>query len=128
MTGHGAKFDHKLEAAIAALLTQPTVGDAAREVGISADTLLRWLKVEEFQTAYRAARRDVFRQSVARLQHGTSEAATALLEIVVDGDTPPSVRVRAAEAILNHSLKAIEIEDIDARVAALEAANGGQQK
>jgi hypothetical protein len=30
--------------------------------------------------------------------------------------------VRAAEAILNHSAKAIEIEDIEARVAALEVA------
>jgi len=36
--------------------------------------------------------------------------------------------VRAAEAIFNHSAKAIEIEDIEARVAALEAAAASEEK
>jgi hypothetical protein len=35
--------------------------------------------------------------------------------------TPAPVKVRAVECVLSHSAKAIEIEDIDARVAALEA-------
>ena len=39
-----------------------------------------------------------------------------------------SVRVRAAEAIFNHSANAIEIEDIEARVAALEAAAGAESR
>ena len=33
-----------------------------------------------------------------------------------------SVRVRAAECVMNHSSKAIEIEDIEARVTDLERA------
>jgi hypothetical protein len=41
---------------------------------------------------------------------------------MIDPNTPASVRVRAAEAIFNHAAKAIEIEDIEARVTALEAA------
>jgi len=49
-------------------------------------------------------------------------AATTLLKTMIDPDTPASVRVRAAEAIFNHAAKAIEIEDIEARVTALEAA------
>jgi hypothetical protein len=39
-----------------------------------------------------------------------------------------SVRVRAAKAIFNHSANAIEIEDIEARVAALEAAAGAESR
>jgi hypothetical protein len=39
---------------------------------------------------------------------------------MIDPATPASVRVRAAEAIFNHAAKAIEIEDIEARVAELE--------
>jgi hypothetical protein len=35
---------------------------------------------------------------------------------MIDPNTPASVRVRAAEAIFNHAAKAIEIEDIEARV------------
>jgi hypothetical protein len=41
---------------------------------------------------------------------------------MIDPATPASVKIRAAEAIFNHAAKAIEIEDIDARVTALEAA------
>ena len=59
---------------------------------------------------------------MARLQQGTSAAATTLLKTLVDAGTPASVKVRAAEAIFSHAAKAIEIEDIEARVAELERA------
>jgi hypothetical protein len=122
MVGHGTKFGRKKEEAIAALLTQRNIEEAAKAAGIGLRTLLRWLQVPEFQTAYREARRAAFGQAVARLQQGTSAAATTLLKTMIDPVTPASVRVRAAEAIFNHAAKAIEIEDIEARVVALEAA------
>jgi len=59
-------------------------------------------------------------QAVARLQQGASAAATTLLKTMIDPNTPASVRVRAAECVMNQATKAIEIEDIEARVAALE--------
>ena len=128
MAGRRPTFGRKHEDAIAALLTQRNVEEAARSVGIGVRTLLRWLKLPEFQKAYRDARRAAVGQAVARLQQGTSAAATTLLKVMVDLNTPASVKVRAAEAILNHSAKAIEIEDIDARVAALEAATDNDDK
>ena len=57
MVGHGAKFGRKKEEAIAALLTQPSIEQAARVAGVGPKTLLRWLKLPEFQAAYREARR-----------------------------------------------------------------------
>ena len=120
MKAPGGKFGRKKEEAIAALLTQRNIEEAAKAAGIGANTLLRWLKVPEFQAAYRDARRDAFGQSIARLQQGTSAAATTLLKTMIDPNTPASVKVRAAEAIFNHAAKAIEIEDIEARVSALE--------
>jgi len=57
MTGHGAKFGRKKEDAIAALLTQRTVEEAAKSLNIATKTLLRWMKEPEFDAAYRAARR-----------------------------------------------------------------------
>jgi len=39
---------------------------------------------------------------------------------MIDPNTPASTRIRAAECVLNHATKAIEIEDIEARVTALE--------
>jgi hypothetical protein len=49
---------------------------------------------------------------------------STLLKIMVDPASPPSVRVRAADSVLDHSNKAIEIEDIEHRVAELERAAG----
>jgi transposase-like protein len=44
------------------------VADAARAIGVNANTLLRWLEALEFRDAYRKARREAVGQSVARLQ------------------------------------------------------------
>jgi hypothetical protein len=129
MKGHGTKFGRKKEEAVAALLTQRNIDEAAKATGIAPNTLLNWMKEPEFQVAYREARRAAFGQAIARLQQGTSAAATTLLRMMIEQGTPPSVRVRAAEVIFNHAAKAIEIEDIDARVTALEtAAEGAQQQ
>jgi hypothetical protein len=122
MVGHGSKFGRKKEEAIAALLTQRNVEEAARVAGIGTQTLMRWLKIPEFQVEYRQARRDTFSQSIARLQQGSSAAVSTLLKIMIDPNAPASTRVRAADSVLDHAAKAIELEDIEARVAELERA------
>ena len=120
MAARGSILGRKQEDAIAALLTQRNVEEAAKAAGIGTRTLLRWMKQPEFDTAYREARRKAFGQSIARLQQGTSAAATTLLKLLIEPGTPASVRARVADSIFNHAAKAIEIEDIEARVAALE--------
>jgi transposase-like protein len=122
MKGHGSKFGRKKEEAIAALLTQRNIEEAAKSIGVVPNTLLKWMKDQEFDASYREARRAAFGQSIARLQQATSAAAATLMKIMVDPNAPASTRVRAADSIFNHAAKAIEIEDIGARVAALEAA------
>ena len=120
MAAHGSKLGRKQEEAIAALLSQRSIEDAARACGLGARTLLRWLKLPEFNDAYRKARRAAFSQSIARLQQATTAAVSTLLKVMVDPNTPASTRVRAADSVLDHSAKSIEIEDIEARVAELE--------
>jgi len=122
MKGHGAKYERKKEEAIVAFLTQKNIEEAARSIGIGSATLLRWLKDPDFDTAYREARRAAFRQSVARLQQASGAAVTTLLKLMIDPTTPPSTRARAADSVLDHSAKAIELEDIEARVSELERA------
>jgi hypothetical protein len=85
-------------------------------------TLYRWLGEPDFDKAFRVARRKAFGQATARLQHGSSAAATTLLKVMLDPNTSASRRVRAAECVLAHAAKAIEIEDVEARVEALEQA------
>jgi transposase-like protein len=126
MRGHGTRFGQKKEEAIAALLSQRNVDEAARAVGISTNTLLRWMKNPEFDAAYRAARRAAFSQSIARLQQASSAAVSTLLKIMVDTNVPASTRVRAADSVLDHAAEAIEIEDLEVRVAELERAAAEQ--
>ena len=122
MIGHGTKFGRKKEETIAALLSQRNVEEAARFVNIGTKTLLRWLQLPEFDRAYREARRAAFSQSIARLQQASSAAAATLLKIMVDPTAPAASRIRAADSVLGHAAKAIEIEDIEARVSELERA------
>ncbi len=122
MAGHGEKLGRKQEEAIAALLSQRNIEEAARAAGVGTRTLIRWLKLPEFRVAYREARRAAFSQSIARLQQASSAAATTLLKIMLDVNAPASTRVRAADSVLDHAKQAIELEDIEARVALLEEA------
>jgi hypothetical protein len=122
MKGHGSKFGRKQEEAIAALLTQRNVDEAAKSIGVTQQMLLRWMQIPEFDAAYRKARRAAFSQSTARLQQATSAAVSTLLKMMVDTNAPPSVRVRTADSVLDHAKQAIEIEDVELRVAALAQA------
>jgi len=111
-----------LDQVIAALLSQRGIEDAARACSVGTRTLIRWLKLPEFSAAYRDARRAAVSQSVARLQQATGAAVSTLLKVMVDPNTPASTKVRAADSVLDHSAKAIEIEDLEVRLTELERA------
>jgi transposase-like protein len=128
MLGHGAKFDQKMEQAIAALLSHRSVEEAARAVGISANTLLRWMKEPEFEAAWREARRTAFSQAIGRLQDFTDAAVKTVLKIMLDPNAPAGTRLRAAEVVLEQGTKASEMEDLEDRVAKLERTTGSARK
>ena len=112
-TGKASKKVRQQEQLILAMLQQPSLEKAAAAMGISTATAWRISKTPEFQKEYRRARRETFSQSVARLQQASGAAVSTLLKVMVDANTPASTKVRAADSVLNHSAKAIEIEDID---------------
>jgi hypothetical protein len=84
----------------------PTVDALGHAAALAAES--------EFQKALREARRAAFGQAVARLQQMSGAAVATLGKMMVDQAAPASTRVRAAECIINHAAKAIEIEDIEA--------------
>ena len=120
MSGHRSKLGRKQEDAVIALLVHRNVEEAAKAINISAKSIYRWLKHPEFAKAYRAARRAAYSQSVARLQQASSAATTTLLKLMVDPAVPPAARLRAVDLVFTHGAKALEIEDIEARVSELE--------
>jgi hypothetical protein len=128
MSVSGGKIGRKKEEAIAALLSQRSIDDAARVANIAPRTLYRWMKEPEFDASYRQAQRDSFAQTTARLQQGSTAAVSTLLKVMVDPKTPPSTKVRAADSVLGHAAKAIELHDIEARLTELERSTGEPNK
>jgi hypothetical protein len=121
-SGRFSKKARQREQLILALLQQPGLEKAAAVAGISGITAWRISKTPEFQEEYRQARRDAFSQSTGRLQQASSAAVATLMKVMVDPNAPAASRVRAADCVLDHAARAIEIEDIEVRVSALEQA------
>ena len=119
---------HKKEKAILALLTERTIEEAARVAGVGARTLHRWRLEPEFNAAYLTAKRTVHSQATGRLQQMAPAAVTTLGKMMVDPSTPAATKIRAAESILHHARKALELEDFDVRLAAIEGIVKGSAK
>jgi hypothetical protein len=123
-----AKFPCKKQQAIAALLTQPTVAEAARVTDIRPQTLYRWMKDPEFIAVYRKARRVNYRQAIARLQQTSAAVVTVLLKVMYDPGAPASARLKAADSVLRHAKAAGEMEEIGARLSDLKRAREASKR
>ena len=99
MRGHGSKFGRKKEAAIAALLSNRTLDEAAREAGVSTRTLIRWQKNPEFDKDWSAAKRESVINANSRLQNGAGPAATVILKMMYDLNVPAATRLNAAKEV-----------------------------
>lgn len=114
--------------AIVHLLQQDTITAAAEQTGVTRQTLHSWLQRPGFQSAYRAAKMEVYGHAVTKLQRHASTAADTLHELMVsDNETvPPGVRLGAARAVLDLAAGgsmddlALEVEEL--RKHALPAA------
>jgi len=80
------------------------------------------MKEPAFDAEYRAAKRSAYSQALARLHQMSGAAVSTFGKIMVDQNTPASTRLRAADGVLSHVAKGIELQDIEARVAELERA------
>jgi len=120
MSGSSEKLSGKQEAAILAMLSTRNGEEAARTAGVTPRTLYRWQKEPRFQTALRQAKLAAFSQTTGRLHQLSSTAVSILGKVMVDPATPPATKVRAADSILNHTIKAIETENLEARLSELE--------
>ncbi len=112
---------------LAALLSAPTIERAAKAAGLSEATALRYLKEDDFKAEYAAARRELVSHAITSLQRQSVGAVAVLCDIANDGTAPASSRVSAARTVLDLAMRAVELEDLQARVEALEGvlkANG----
>lgn len=121
VSGKNGKATRGMERAIAALIANPSVSKAAKAAGLTEATLYRYLRLDDFQAEYQAARRQIVHHSIAVVQAAMSEAVGTLRSIMTDSQAPASARVSAARVVIDTGLRAVEYEDLELRLAALES-------
>ena len=110
------------------MLNEQTIGRAADAAGVSQRTLYRWLDKPAFSRAYHRARREAFGQAIALTQRYAPLAVNTLAQVMMDASAPASSKVAAAVGLLRFGREGIELDDLAARVEALEKAPQRQQE
>ena len=121
---HPDGISKKQEAAIVALLNEPTIPKAAASANVASRTLYRWMRDPTFARAYRKSRREAFGQATAMTQKYAVVAVSTLVRLMTDTISPAHVRVTAAVALLRFGHDGIELDDLAGRVEQLEQAAG----
>lgn len=120
------KLTAKQQAFARYLVAGHSVPSAGQETGISERTAWRWWAMPLVRDAVRRGHADALHLATAQLTAGMGTAVKVLLDIMADDKMPASVRARAASDWIGNALKLLEVVDLDARIAALEArAEGG---
>ncbi len=108
------------EEAVLALLENATPQQAADRVGVAGRTIYKWMKLPHFHKAYRDARRAAFSQAIGLTQRYASVAVSTLVKVMADEGAPHHAKVSAAIALLRFGRDGIELDDLAARIEALE--------
>lgn len=108
--GHGEKWTRKKDAAILALLSEPTVAAAAKKAGVSQSTLKRWQQIPSFQVELENARREVLQVAVNNLQSSMQASVDTLANIAKNAQKE-SDRIRAAVSVLTFGFRGLELTD-----------------
>lgn len=117
----------KQQKAVTALLSERTLGAAAKKAGIGERTLYTWLTDKDFRAALRSAEKDLLETVTRRLSAGQTLALDTL-ETLMQKAKHESTRQAAAVSWLNLSLKFIDVMNINERLTALEAAINENKK
>lgn len=108
--------------AMAALISNPTVRDAAKASGISESSLWVYLQDPDFSREYEDKKGAIVAVAAERLRSRLDSAAETVQNIMTDDTAPPQVRITAAKTILEYAVKLTDLTDVQARIAALEVA------
>ncbi len=106
------------ELLVHALASGQTDVQAAASAGVSARTVRRRRGEPAFMKRVRRARAELVSNAAGRLANSMTSAADELVNLLADPD--PMVRLRAADKVLSHALKAAELVSLEERVSELE--------
>jgi hypothetical protein len=114
-----SKKDEKI---ITALLSFPTIREAADNLEMSESTIYNYLKDDIFRTKLNETKSGLLKQTTGYLQAGISKATENIIKLSQDEDINPQTRLNACKTALEYSIKLTEIVDVIPRIEALEVA------
>jgi hypothetical protein len=118
------RLSPRQQRAVVALLTTGEVKAAAADVGVTRETLHRWLREPLFLGAVRQAEAEALDELSRLLVRLGRTAVGTIARAMSDPATPAATKVRAADVALSRLLQLRELAQLEARVQALEQAVG----
>ncbi len=104
---------------IAALLSSPTIRDAADAASVSESTVYRRLRDSGFRRELKEQRLRVYSHALQRLQVSAEGAVEVLEEVMRDKGAPLSARIKSAVHVLELADKGPQPEMVDRRLQSL---------
>lgn len=93
------------EQIIAALIQHGTIKEAATAISITPRAVYDRMKQKQFMADYMQAKNEILRLAVYNINARLSEAIDTVAEIMNDPSNKPTVRLQAAQTIINNANK-----------------------
>jgi hypothetical protein len=115
------KLSDKQRAALPLLLAAPSVAEGCRKAGISRDTFYVWYNTPAFHEEFKRQRAASVDEALGALKAALADAVETLRGLLrAKGRKGEPTRLRAAQTVIENVLKAVEMETLEERLAALE--------
>ena len=114
------------EKMLESLLANGSIRRAAVALGCSAATIRNRLKNTAFRQRYDEERATLLADVTEQMKSKVTAAVDTLHAVMTDENCAASVRVSAADSLLRHTLRFVEITELSARIAALERLTEGE--
>ena len=101
------------------LLASPSLEEACRRARINKTTVYEWLKNEDFRKELKGQRDAVISCALDSLKANIRKATETLVKHL--DSSRENISIRAAESIIEFAQKALESEELERRIEALEA-------
>jgi len=103
-----------------------TIEEACERAGISRNTFYEWLKEPQFKLELDRLRNEIVNEAVNHLKVTSTKAARTLADLL-ERDDSPTVQRAAANDVLGHVVKFMELKELEDRLADIERHIGGRQ-
>ena len=114
------KQQRSKEAALPILATCANYTEAARQIGCSRDEIYIWLKDPEFKAEIERIRTDLVNDAISQLKTHATKATSTLVNLLDDESS--QIKLKAANDILNHLGRFMELRELETRLKSLEDA------